>query len=237
MAQALAITLAATAAIAIDGAGTAVDIETTRKVARVTLRVLAKSGARVLTVTLQTRGADTETWRDVGEVNLDQVLDAQLTVGPLSRYLRASWAFAEAGADTVTIEIVGEAHQVYALPSDFKIPSNAIAKATPSDKLNACIVATDEADGYIGGQYALPLISWGSDVTKFTAVLAVRTIVQTRGVDPTGSDAGVLDQRDEAIRWFDRLASGRLSPPGIVDSTEEEFEGGSVVVSNTSRGW
>src|SRR5690606_14545436 len=152
------------------------------------------------------------------------------TVGPLQRYVRARWALT---GGTATFSVTGEAHVVYCLPRDihrFSVPAGALEPVPDHEQLDACIAATDEVDGYVGGAYTLPLKAWGEDVGKAAARIAGADLLSNRGVDPESQDAVVFQREEKAHEWLNRLANGRLAPPGIVDQTPETFEGGSVVV-------
>lgn len=230
MANSLDITLSALATVSSGGAGTAVDLGTVkRRVAKLELNIV--SG----TISIQVETSpDSTTWRVVRK--LEQ--PGTHGVEGLDRYVRATWT----ATASVTWELTGTAHAVYCEPKDLwsdAVPKKAIEDIPMSDLVLACIAATSKADGWVGNAYVLPLVSWGESLTEHTALLAVARLFRRRGADPNGPDLVVFDGEKMATRWFERLgaAKGGSSPPDIVDSTPETYEGGSVVLSGTSRGW
>jgi phage gp36-like protein len=97
------------------------------------------------------------------------------------------------------------------------------------------------ADGYLSasGKYTLPLTAWGDDLTLAVAQLAAWDIMTVAiGFDPEGgANANWIERRNEAQRWLEWVAAGKISPVGIVDSTTDTSESGFDVDSDTSRGW
>ncbi len=78
----------------------------------------------------------------------------------------------------------------------------------------ACIDATQEADSYIRGRFALPLLSWGADVRRYTAWIACYLISQRIGFAPqAGSDRLIVERYYQAVGWPDRAGTGWF--PGI----------------------
>lgn len=53
------------------------------------------------------------------------------------------------------------------------LPQSVLNLATLAQQQQACIDATELADSYIRGRFALPLLAWGNDVTRMTAAVAV----------------------------------------------------------------
>lgn len=53
------------------------------------------------------------------------------------------------------------------------LPAATLALATPAQQLQACIDATNDADDYMNGRYAMPLLSWPSSITDHTAYGAI----------------------------------------------------------------
>lgn len=260
MAAALPITLRALAALSTVGTttGTAVDCErlTTaslpdtdgsprvpRWAAKLVLDVVEVAAGAVLKVDVET-SADQVAWRAVYEGDdivapLEEPLE--LYVGALQRYVRAKFTLGGSGTPSARFGFVGEAHTVYCTPRQLTsdaVPEHSIAGISASDRLRACIVGSTEGEGYLASAYTTPILAWGDDLAEKTALISAAKIFNVRGRDPEGPDKGVFDAAAEARdQWFNRIANGKLKPPGIVDSTPEVFEGGSVVVSSPSRGW
>jgi hypothetical protein len=116
-----------------------------------------------------------------------------------------------------------------------------------SDRVAACISATDIAASYIGAGFCLPLKSWDWSIRTNTARLAVHTLFSARGFDPESADGSVSAGADRAEKWFTLVAKGIVvpgavvdgtnPPTGLVDQTPEESEFGFASVSDPLRGW
>ena len=141
---------------------------------------------------------------------------------------------------SVEFAVSGTAYVTYCDPIDisvYSIRSEGIADISATDLANACVSASDGADGYLNSSFALPLTAWGDDLRQHTAEMAGAIVLRSRGADPSGPDALVFDAESKATKWFARIADGKLKPPSMLDSTPDTFEGGSFVVSSTRRGW
>lgn len=51
-------------------------------------------------------------------------------------------------------------------------PAAVLNLATVAQQQQACLDATEMADSHIRGRYQLPLLAWGSDITRNTAAIA-----------------------------------------------------------------
>jgi phage gp36-like protein len=239
MANAEAINLHAIGAETTTGTGTSADIGSLRTVAKLSAKVAAASvpGAG-LVVTIQTSPNDSS-WRTVKILEaMPAAGNIDATVHGLQRYVRSLWTVPASASFTFSVD--GYAHVVYCEPSDiarYAAKDCSLSRVTDAEKADACIAASDLADGYIGGAFELPLAAWGEDLRMRCAQVAASILVARAVQNPEGPDALVFTMKDEAMAWFDRLADGKLSPPGMVDTTPETFDGGAVVVSRTSRGW
>jgi hypothetical protein len=238
MANPLPITLLPSEARSGTGSGSPVDIGEIRSAARLVAMVSTLEDEGTVALSVQT-SPDGTTWSSAGDFEFFQATGHTIEFfGPLKRFVRVRWEIA--GDDPATFEVSGNAHVVYCDPADisrFSLPERALDGITNSERVGACIAATDISDGYVGGAYKLPLVAWGDDLRAQTAKLAGAQLLRFRGVDPEGPDAVVFQGEEKATEWLNRLANGRLSPPGIIDQTPAVFEGGSVVVSRPRRGW
>lgn len=78
----------------------------------------------------------------------------------------------------------------------------------------ACIAASERADSYLRGRFALPLQSWGTDLRMMTSYVAVYLLMSARGYMPdAGADSRIQQNYYEAIGFPDRPGSGWF--PGI----------------------
>jgi hypothetical protein len=249
MANALAIALHALATEVASGTSPTtpvgyVDIGTAtypslRSAAALELDVVALASGGRLDVEIQTSSTGTSDWKHRHTETVTEVTEEprKLYVGMLERFVRASWTLTGASA---RFSLAGKAHTLFCTPwtiTSDAVPGFALSSVSEEQKLRACIVGSVEAEGYLASAYETPILAWGADVEEKTALLCAAKLFSHRGRDPEGPDKGVFDAAAEAVTWFNRIANGKLKPPGIVDSTPEVFEGGSVVVSKPSRGW
>jgi hypothetical protein len=95
------------------------------------------------------------------------------------------------------------------------LPAATLNQATPTQQSQACLDATEEADSYIRGRYALPLLAWGNDLTRYTAYIAVYLLMTGPiGMAPqAGADSNITTNYYRAVGWPDRPGTGWF--PGI----------------------
>lgn len=245
MSQPLSIELAASVARVADGSGVAVDLglvaaTVPRSAARLTVEVSDFAELERLRLVVEHAADSSGPWLELDALDITQTGDYELSVADTKRWLRASWGFFGAsGSPSVTFSATGLAHQVYVGPRDLGRYGirleELLAITTPSARADACIAVSDEADGYLNGRYVLPLTAWDDALRGQCARMAIRYSLDRCGWQPDGPDNVIEKSFDRALSWFKRLQAGQLEPPGLVDSTPEEFEGGSVVVSRPRR--
>jgi len=236
MAEQLAIDLHALAAETADGNASSVDLGTRRRAVQITAKVVAIAGGVSFSARLETSADDTN-WRVVFQSNISSVAEVEC-VRIVDRYVRAAWTT----TGSVTWSMQGYAHTLYCLPSDISktaLPDAALRNVDEKTLIECCIAATSTADSWIGNAYTLPLTAWGPSLTEKTSLLAAAIVFRRRGINPESSDVLVFDSERMAIKWFERLGAskGGASPPEIVDSTPDTYEGGSFVESSPQRGW
>jgi phage gp36-like protein len=243
MTQALAVELVASALAVASGSGSVVDIGALRRALKLSVNVTAYTVIDAdpvpsVLLTVQTRASASLPWRNVDTLSVTETGAQALNAGGLDQYVRVTWTFTN--MTSCEFEVTGVAHVVYADPADMvldAVPEEALEDISMSTRVAALITATDKADGYLNSSYTLPITAWGEDLRAEVASIATALSFCHRGFDPTGPDKIVLDREALALKWLDRIADGKLKPPGIVDSTVDDFEGGSFIVSDTSRGW
>ncbi len=243
MPQPLSIELRASGAVTAAGSGAAKDLglvaETVpRSAARLEVEVSAFDGLERLRLVIEHAAAETGPWLELDALDIEQAGDLELAVGDTKRWLRCRWELFGEDTPSVTFWVRGEAHQVYVSPRQLKSAIRVVALeeiTTPSERADACIAVSDEADGYLNGRYVLPLKKWGGDLSAMLAKMAVRYALDAAGWQPDGPDSVIKEAFAHALAWLKRLQDGKLEPPGIVDSTPETFEGGSVVMSRPRR--
>ena len=110
----------------------------------------------------------------------------------------------------------------YAQLSDLAntIPAAALTSLTAGQQTQALIDASVYADGFLNDQYQLPLVSWSTDLTKAVCMIASYSLMLTRGFMPGSShNENFRQMYDDANKWLDGIARGKITPPGIVDSS------------------
>lgn len=95
------------------------------------------------------------------------------------------------------------------------VPAATLNLATPTQQLQACLDATEEADSYLRGRYALPLQAWGNDLVRYTGYIAVYLLLSGPiGFAPeSGSDSNIVTNYYRAVGWPDKPGTGWF--PGI----------------------
>lgn len=95
---------------------------------------------------------------------------------------------------------------------------------TPSPEILLQIEAAgDEADGYMGDVFALPLQAWALDIKRYVALLARDNLTSNRGMPNTDEFAA---GRKDAVKWWMQVALGNIKP------RVTEAAGGAVVFSD-----
>jgi phage gp36-like protein len=109
---------------------------------------------------------------------------------------------------------LGAPYVLYTQLSSY-LPAATLNLATIVQQQQACLDATEEADSYMRGRYALPLLAWGNDITRYTAYIAVYLLMSGPiGWAPqAGTDDNIRTNYYRAVGWPDRPGSGFF--PGI----------------------
>lgn len=243
MSEALAIELVASAAVVATGTGTALDLGSRQRAVKLyavctVYTVVDADPVPGVLIALQTSTTSTGPWSTISTVNVDATGKFAVSAAGLDQYVRATWTLTN--MTTATFSVAGHAHTVYASPADIvahAVPERSIEDLTATQRADALISSSDMAEGYLSSAYELPITAWPEDLRSAVARVAGASLFRIRGADPQGPDAIVFDGESKAIQWLDRIANGRLKPPGIVDSTPDATEGGSYLYTNTKRGW
>jgi phage gp36-like protein len=224
VAESLPVTLHALTEEATSGVSAAVDLGERRRAARLTLQRTTATGS--LAVIVETAASESGPWRPVVQFTSQPTIH----VAYLLRFLRVSWTV----ATPVEFTVFGEAHTLYATPSQIALTDDVLASVSEDDKAKACINSSGEAEGYLNAGYVLPLTSWPPELSRKVGLIAGWHVVMQRGIRADGADELVKTGNDDAIRWFAHVAAGKIVPPGIVDSTPESFDAGGFVISDAS---
>ncbi len=237
-----AITLATATARIASGSATSVDCAGKAAV-DVYLEVTAVSGTATptLTVILET-SSDSATWTELGRFTAVTAAGRErIVVASALRYVRARWTIT--GTDpSFTFSVVGLAVQVFAAVTDLhQVGVRDVADADQTEVSGALVKRSVYAEGYLAasGKYTLPITAWGDDLTLCVAQLAAWDIMTVAvGFDPeSAANTNWIERRNEAQRWLEWVAAGKVSPVGIVDSSPDVTESGFDIDSDTPRGW
>jgi phage gp36-like protein len=129
------------------------------------------------------------------------------------------------------------------------MPAASLSLATGAQQAQACLDASEEADSYIRGRYALPLLEWGNDLARYTAYIAVYLLMSGPiGWAPqAGSDDNVTTNYYRAVGWPDRPGTGwlpgiqrqNIQPDVTPSATPGQDPGHDVpqVLTSVQRGW
>ena len=107
----------------------------------------------------------------------------------------------------------------YATTTDlarFGLPSAALSGIATATQEAALDAASAFADSYLRSRYgALPLTSYGVDLTQCVCALAAETILTTRGFDATRANGDSVTLRAENARtWLRDVSAGRAAVSG-----------------------
>jgi len=127
-------------------------------------------------------------------------------------------------------------------------PAATLNLATYDQQLQACNDATNRADGYMNGRYAMPLLAWGNDITTNTAYIAVYLLLGMIGWAPqAGSDNNFERNFYVAIGggpfrepgYFPGVQAQRISPTVTpsVPVGQDPIHDAPQVSSQPQRGW
>lgn len=94
-------------------------------------------------------------------------------------------------------------------------PPAMIGLATSAQQDQACLDATEEMDGFLRGRYGngtgqpFEIVSWGNDLTKWTAYIAINNIAELIGYAPqAGADVNLKTNYYRAVGWPDKPGTG-----------------------------
>jgi hypothetical protein len=130
------------------------------------------------------------------------------------------------------------------------LPAAVVGLATTAQQDQACLDATEEADSYMRGRFALPLLAWGNDLRRYTAYIAIYLLMSGPiGWGATGGnpDANITTNYYRAVGWPDRGGSGwfpgiqrQAIQPDVTPSVpigQDPIHDAPQVSSQAPRGW
>lgn len=131
----------------------------------------------------------------------------------------------------------------YCQPSDLTttgINPFALQDVSNANLVAACVQASEVADSYMRGRYALPLSNWGGDVIYRVAQLAVYFALAARGYDPSaGADTTIRTNYEDAIEWFKGVQRQSVHPDvtPAVPQPGDPIHDLPQVSTSAQRGW
>lgn len=118
------------------------------------------------------------------------------------------------------------------------LPAAALSGVDASTRTAALVAASATADSYLGKRFALPLSSWGADLTRAVVAIAAWDLLTRRGFNPaSGADAAIGTRNIDAINWLRDVARGLVEPVNLLDSTPPTPEGMPLVESDARQAW
>lgn len=120
------------------------------------------------------------------------------------------------------------------------IPAEALVGIVAADQDAALAAASSLADSYLASRFSLPLTKWGDDLRRAVCLIAAYDLMTRRGYNPEGGDANLRLRYDDAIRWLERVADGRIAPAVTDSATSTQTTAGTwgaSVKTNPRRGW
>ena len=116
----------------------------------------------------------------------------------------------------------------YATPTDLRAKGAAAAAldGVPEVDLQGALdSASGIADGYLGARYKLPIVTASPDLVEAVCKIAAYNLLALRGYNPElGADVLIRDRYDDAVRWLERVADGKIAPD-LLDSSTGGVEG------------
>lgn len=130
-------------------------------------------------------------------------------------------------------------YSTYAKFQQYGLRAGVIAGIPEADITASIGASSSVADGYLRGKFTLPLVAWGEDLELNVCKHAQWEVATAqKGFNPENPANSIyLERYNQAVRWFEQVARGFVTPSGIVDSTPEAYEGGPECETSEPRGW
>jgi phage gp36-like protein len=132
---------------------------------------------------------------------------------------------------------------IYATRADLQqlgLNASALQQIDTATQDVALSAASSLADSYLNARFALPLRSYGRDLTRAVVHIASYDLMVIRGYNPeSGSDVVIKERAEAARAWLEKIAEGEIVP-AVVDSSDLDAAtgGGAAIVSTAEpRGW
>lgn len=225
------------------GVGAQVDLGTRDRLLRQTLSVTSPGGSSpTLIVRLEASPDGVGDWRLFGTyTKATAATSEKLSFVAPERFVRVGWTITGTGGPTFTFGVTGTRGISFANLEHLDglgIPAAALSNLAASKKAEQLAATTELASGILAGRYDLPIVAWGIDLSMAVAKIAAYELLSVRGFNPDGDDDNVRKRYEDAMRWLADVASGKISPVGLIDSTPDEPDAGGIEVCTlAARGW
>jgi len=96
-------------------------------------------------------------------------------------------------------------------------PAALLALATGPQLTQACTDATNTADSFMNARYAMPLLSWPSDITSHTAFVAIHNLAAMIGYAPAAGTDNNIERN-----YYIAIGGGPFREPGYFPRIERQ---------------
>ena len=118
------------------------------------------------------------------------------------------------------------------------LPAEALEEVADADIDFQLQLSAGVIDSYLTARYSLPLSAPYPDALKRCNIdMAVFHILMRRGFNPEEYDANYKELHDACLEWLADVRDGKLTPPGMEDTTPATDEGAPLVFTSPARGW
>lgn len=113
------------------------------------------------------------------------------------------------------------------------IPAATLGLATLAQQNQACLDATSTADEYLANRYEMPLLAWGPDLTRYTAFIAIYSLLSgaVGFAAQAGSDVNITRNYQSAVGGTDPITGGLVV--GYFEKVQRQAIVPNVTPSNT----
>lgn len=109
---------------------------------------------------------------------------------------------------------------------------------TREERQRACEEASSTADSYFASKWGVPLPSPSPETRRRVRHVALYELLCGRGFNPENQGhQTILTNYQDAIRWFEQCAAGKVVPTSAPDATPDVEEGAPWVEAEEPRGW
>lgn len=131
---------------------------------------------------------------------------------------------------------------MYASRSDLQsfggLPTRVLNQLDSTNITNKLTAASAQCDGYLRVAFAVPLTAPSTDLKIRCSHIAAYMIMGELGFNPEiAPDTIIVKNYDDAVRWLEQVAAGRVVPIDTSDGTPSVDEYGPEAETDSPRGW